>query len=663
MDSNEEYLDQLLRSLTEDSSSAEKGSDDSDDGIEHLLNQFSDDMHNVPGDLLSGLYGGSDSVPEAVFPEASGEPDSISEGIMAEVPDDLNSVPQEISDEVSGILDGIAEEISAEVPDDLGGLVEEIMAEVPDDLGGLSEEIMAEVPDDLGGLAEEISVEVPDDLDGISEDLSDEAPVDLESLLKDMSNEEPEDSDEAEPLSGLFENESVSYETSDLDEGADDLGSLLESLGAEGDEDVKEISDLLTKAEHDEPIVDMMDSTSQEIDEETEEQPKRRKKKKKERVKKERVKKERVKKEKKHWWGRKKQEKQKIQNIADSLPEEFVDNEDGISKVEQHEMDAILAMDALQGKKKQGFWGKLLNALTQEEEEPEDPAALVSDENGAILEELDKEEKNKAKGKKKKTEKKGKGKKSANVDEDEELDEQASDSKKKKKEKKPKKEKPAVSVEELLPGKKLPIQKVLSIVLVPLAFCVAYVLISHLYIGHVNKQQAEKAYYAGDYLECYGLLFGQELNESQALMYYKSEINLQMERMKANYQRLVREGKDLEALDYLVQFICRKEEFYQKGQEWGCLNVVEDTYSGMTSLMIANYGLNENRAIEIAALKSDVDYTVALMKVLEEFHGAGTAGAGTTDGETGGQDQQSFLADLLPEEEENSDTTFVDSIE
>lgn len=590
MDSNEEYLDQLLKSLTEDSSFAAKGSDDSDDGIEHLLNQFSDDVHDVPGELFNGLLGGSDSTPEAVSPET---------------PDDLDSMPEGIADEVSGAPDSVPEEVS------------------------------------------------------------DEPLLDLESLLKDMSNEALEDSDEvvqdipweeeADPLSGLSENESAPYETSELDEGADDLGSLLESLGAEGDEDVMEISDLLTKAENDEPIVDMMDSPSEEIDEEVEEQPKKRKK----------EKKERIKKEKKHWWSRKKQE---IQDIANSLPEESVDNEDGISKVEKHEMDAILAMDTLQGQKKQGFWGKLLNALTQEEEEPEDPADLISDENGAILEELAKEEKNKPKGKKKKAEKKGKGKKNTNIDEDEELDEEAPDTKKKKKEKKPKKQKLPVPVEELLPGKKLPMKKVLSIVIVTLAFCVAYVVISHLYIGHVNKQRAEKAYYAGDYLECYGLLFGQDLNESQALMYHKSEINLQMERMKANYMRLVQEGKDLEALDYLVQIICRKEEFYQKGQEWGSLDVVEETYSGMKSLLVANYGLREEQAIEIAALQSDVDYTIALMKVLEEFHGAGSHGTGTVGSETAGmetegQDQHSTLEDLLPEEEENSDVTFVDSIE
>lgn len=624
MDSNEEYLDQLLKSLTEDSSSALRESDDSDDGIEDLLNQFSEDMHNVPEELFSGLLDGSDSTPEDVSLELPSGLDSISEEVPDEQPGDLgSSIPEEIPDEVFGSLDNTPEEVSEEQPDDWGGILEEMPDEQSVGQDSMPEEEFDDVSADLESMLKEMAGEVSDDSD---------------DALQDILGKE-----ETAFLSDLNATESTAYEMSAADEESDDLGSLLESLGAEGDEDVQEISDLLTKAENDEPIVDMMDSLSQEISDEADEQPKKRRKKKK----------ERVKKEKKPRRGRK---KQGIQNIADNLPEEYTDNVEGVDEIQLQEMDALLATGVAQGQKKQGFWGKLLNTLTLEEEDPEDPADLISDENGAILEQLDQEEKNKAKGKKKKAQKKGKGKKSADINEDEELDEEVPDAKKKKKkEKKPKKEKPPVSVEELLPGKKLPIKKVLSIVLVTLAFCVAYVVISHLYIGHVNKRQAENAYYAGDYLECYGLLFGQELNESQALMYHKSELNLQMERMKGNYQRLVLEGKELEALDYLVQFICRREEFYSKGQEWGCLDVVEETYSGMTSLLIVNYGLNEERAIEIAALRSDVDYTIALVKVLEEFHGPETADAE-------GQDQQPVYEDLLPEEEEISDTEFVDSI-
>ena len=440
------------------------------------------------------------------------------------------------------------------------------------------------------------------------------------------------------------------------EEDSDDLGSLLESLGAEGDEDVREISNLLDKAERDEPIVDIMDSVPPEINDEVpEESPGRGKRKKKERVKKE--KKERVKKEKKPRRSRKNQE---IQDMAESLSGEDSESIDGILESMQSETGEAMSGETAVGEKKQGFWGKLLNSLTQEEEDKEDPADLISDENGAIMEQLDKEEQSKGKGRKKKKadNKKGKGKKAADAGDDDELEEAPDSKKKKKKEKKPKKEKPPVTVEELLPGKKLSLKKILPIVLVALVFCAAYVLVSNLYIGHVNKQRAEEAYYAGDYMESYALLFGQDMNESQELIFHKSELYLQMERMKGNYQRLVMEGKDLEALDYLVQFICRREEFYLKAQEWGSLDVVEQTFTGMAELLKVNYGLDETRAREIAALESDVDYTIALMNVLDEAHGTGT-----TEEKVEGEEKPAPYEDLLPEEEEMSDTEFVDTME
>ncbi|MDE7224387.1 MAG: hypothetical protein K2O34_11500, partial [Acetatifactor sp.] len=375
------------------------------------------------------------------------------------------------------------------------------------------------------------------------------------------------------------------------------------------------------------------------------------------RRKKERINKERVKKEKK---PRRSKKKQEVQAETEGLSEETEAGIDDLLNSMQQEPEEAQPEEEAVAEKKQGFWGKLLNALTQEEEEPEDPADLISDENGAIMEQLDKEDQGKNKGKKKKKadKKKGKDKKSADAEEDEDSEEAPDSKKKKKKEKKPKAEKAPASVEDLLPGKKLALKKILPVVLVALVFCAAYVLVSSLYIGYANKQRAEEAYYAGNYLECYGLLFGQDMNESQEVMFHKSELILQMERMKGNYQRLVMTGKELEALDYLVQFVSHREELYLKGQEWGCQDIVEQTFTGMAGLLKVNYGLDETRAMEIAALKSDVDYTIALMNVLEEFQGSAT-----TDEENEGQEQSpDSYDDLLPEEEEISDTEFVDTI-
>lgn len=587
MDSNEEYLDQLLKSLAEEDFSEVTGGaydPEQDDGLGDLLNQFSDDMDNVPGDLLSGLLGSSENLPEEL-------PD-------IDQVEALEAEPMSLSEMLQDMAEG------GETPKNLE------MAE------GSPMEMLSEES------TEEIEIQQP-------------------------VFEEPEQAAFEMP---------ENPDSEAMDE--DDLGSLLESLGADGDEDAKEISDLLDKADRDEPIDDTVDSLMQglgqgasqdEMDpekdfssdgavEELLDKP----------GKKKRKKKERVKKEKKSRRGKKKQ----------GVEEPAADSPKDTDELTEEDIAALLleAGDGLPDEpvveeKKQGFWGKLLNALTQEEEEEEDPADLVSDENGEILKELEKEKKQ-AKGKKKK---KGKDKKASAADEDEDLEE-APDTKKKKKEKKSKKEKPPVPVEEVLPGKKLSLKKVVPLVAVFLVFCLAYVLVSHLYINHVNKQQAEDAYYAGDYLECYSLLFGQELNESQELMFHRSELVLQMERMKGNYRRLVMEGKELEALDYLVQCICRRQDTYLQGQEWNSLDVVEEAYGAMTGLLAANYGLTEEQALEIAALKKDVDYTLALLEVLAGI------GSGASDDEAKQQDQPVSYEDLLPEEEEETNTTFVDTL-
>lgn len=656
MDSNEEYLDQLLKSLTEGTSSktAEEADDsDQDAGLGDLLNQFSDDMDSVPQDLLSGLLGGTEeSAPETQPGEEQGDvPPS----------DIIQDMAAQDSEEAAGtILPELAEETPQ--PPVFDTVVEPVLEPQEQSEEKLSELPVSELEEQSeSDMAWETEFDMFKDPESDADEQAE--PDAAESLEFDMAGQTEPD---------------MPMQPEDSEPENDDLSSLLESLRAEGDEDIQEISELLDKAERDEPVEDMVDALMQELNEELSpderhmrgdysddnqglaeqpEQPARKRKRKervrkqkvkkekvkKEKVKKEKVKKEKVKKERKRW-GRKKKD---VQELVENLPEEAAERvEDG---VELLQLEEPVSAEPMAAEKKPGFWSRLLDALTREAEEDEDPADLVSDENEAILKELDKEKKQ-AKGKKKKG--KDKGKKAPEPGDDEELEEDADSKKKKKKEKKPKKEKPPVSVEDLLPGKKLPLKKVLSIVLVVLVFGFAYVLVSHLYIDHVNKQGAEKAYYAGDYLECYSLLLGQNRNDNQELMYHKSELVLQMERMKANYRRLVMEGKELEALDYLVQCVCRRESFYAQGQEWNSTDVVEETYTGMVGLLNVNYGLTEERAAQIAALKSDVDYTLALLEVLKER-------------DSDPQEEEETPAvyeDLLPEEEENSDTAFVDTM-
>lgn len=713
MDSNEEYLDQLLRSLTEGTSDAAAGgADDSDqdDGLGDLLNQFSDD-DAVPQELFSGLLGGAEDVPVEQEPVAQQavpadgmrqpEDDSVQpEDNATDAPGEPEgSGAEESAEPESGVAEGPAEPESGEMepaePENGG-------AEEPTEPEGGDAEGSAESENDDADLSEAFVFDAPEqetyeERSELSESEPEEQPESDMAWETEFDMFKDPESDASEtPESGIDETQepdmpvfaepesSVQPESAGQDE--DDLSSLLESLGEDG----QEISDLLDKAESDEPVVDMVDSLMQELNEELSpdaryaqsgmmaglpERPgKKRKKEKKEKVRKEKVKKEKVKKErvKKEKKSRRRKGKEPIGQVPGEGTEVIFVNgaevevtDDVDSAVESimanitGETDAETAGQFEPQEKKQGFWSRLLNALTQEDEDEggEEPAELISDENGAILEELDKEKKQ-AKGKKKKGKDKGKdkdkGKKAAETDEDEESEESAAGKGKKKKEKKPKKEKPPVPVEDLLPGKKLSLKKVLPLVLVVTVFGLAYILVSHLYIDYVNKQAAEKAYYAEDYMECYTLLFGKDLDDNQELMYHRSELALQMERMKGNYRRLVMEGKELEALDYLVQCVRRKETIYIQGQKWNCMDIVEETYRGMIDLMTANYGLSEERALEIAALKSDVDYTLALMEALEKANGSSEDEAE--------QETPISYEDRLPEEDEDPDTAFVDTM-
>lgn len=696
MDSNEEYLDQLLKSLTEGTSSeTAEGMDDSeqDNGLEDLLNQFSDDMDSVPQELLSGLLGGTENMPD----EQSGgnQRDEQEEVILSDMIQDmavqdsgeqveLLQSEQDISEPpVFGMPEQEMPEISVQSDMDISEpSVSEPEEEPESDMAWETEFDMFKDPEsDMSEQTETVMSESaePEIPAQTEPDISEQADILEQSepnILEQSELDIPEytEADILKQTEVDIAEQSVSDMSQPEDSGQEeeDLGSLLEGLGEEG----QEISDLLDKAERDEPIDDMVDSLMQELNEELSsdtryaeedysnemaellERPGK-KKKKKERIKKEKVKKEKVKKEKKPRGKKKREVQESVGNPSEESPESNEEGiiegaEDGVMITTHQEAEEIISAEAAE--KKRGFWSKLLDALIQEDEEEEEPADLISDENGEILKELDKEKKQ-AKGKKKKG--KDKNKKAADPEDDEETEEAAASKGKKKKEKKPKKEKAPAPVEDLLPGKKLPLKKVMSIMLTVLVFGVAYILVSHLYIDYVNKQGAERAYYAEDYMECYSLLFGQDRNENQELMYRRSELALQMERMKGNYRRLVMEGKDLEALDYLVQCVYRKESVYLQGQEWNCMDMVEETYTGMIGLMTANYGLSEERAVEIATLKSDVDYTLALIDVLKALES-------DSETEEGSEQQEPLISyeDLLPEEEENSDATeFVDTME
>jgi hypothetical protein len=296
---------------------------------------------------------------------------------------------------------------------------------------------------------------------------------------------------------------------------------------------------------------------------------------------------------------------------------------------------------------KKGFFAKILDFLTEEEEEEEPVRGTedipLSDENRVILEELDQEESAK-KGKKAKKSKKAKkdkkAKNSQNVDEE---GDEAEDEEKPKKAAKPKKEKKPKEQSTESPANKISVKKVMPIAVLGISVLLAILILVNLGGDFTVKQVARKAFYQEDYETCYQELYGRNLNETEQVMFGKSESILHIRLWMREYELFVEEGAETEALDVLIQSVNDYAELYDYASQWNAETMVGEVYEQMLGILQGKYGLTESQALEIAAEPDDVEYT---KKVLAVAEGNGYGSWDTTSSQT-----FEVLPDMLPPEE------------
>ena len=255
---------------------------------------------------------------------------------------------------------------------------------------------------------------------------------------------------------------------------------------------------------------------------------------------------------------------------------------------------ADIADDAEQKKEKKGFFAKLLDLFTEEDEEEEESDQLkLSDENKQILEEMDKNGKN---GKKK--EKK---------------------QKKEKKPKKPKKEKPKKEAAPAVPEKKLSPKKIIPIVVVCISLGAVILIVGNFLTEYISKKSGREAYYAGDYQTCYQNLFGRELNETEQVMYSKSESILTIRMWLREYEVFVNEGSELEALDSLLQAVHDYPTLLDYATQWNVQDEVTSAFEEILNILSEKYQLSQEEAQAIADISDNVEYTKNVMLVLKKL--------------------------------------------
>lgn len=313
--------------------------------------------------------------------------------------------------------------------------------------------------------------------------------------------------------------------------------------------------------------------------------------------------------------------------------------------------------------KKKGLFSKLFNALTEE-----DPEDTISDENKAILDELDAEDKEaskKKKGKKDKADKKkGKGKDSEEENDEEEDGKgkgkgKGDKEKKKPKKVKPKKEKPAKAKPGVYTGPTKRVSKKAVLVIILFAatvFAIVYFAVNVL-SDTLQLNSAKEAFGRQDYVACYEKLYGLELSEEEHEMFKHAELVMKMERRIAVYEKYMADEMELEALDSLMRGIASYEEMYNEALGYGAGPEVHAYYMEIIDILEEDYGLSQADAIAIAYCESNVQYTRYLTALL--------AGESVSVGNGNGADgslnlPESGADDILPAEEELPNQNFAD---
>ncbi|MDO5382148.1 MAG: hypothetical protein Q4F06_05440 [Eubacteriales bacterium] len=307
--------------------------------------------------------------------------------------------------------------------------------------------------------------------------------------------------------------------------------------------------------------------------------------------------------------GKKKKKKDKDKNKkSQKTGMESSDNDAG--NVKEKDENEQLIEDTFQGKDslddarapKKGFFARLKYRLQvfKEKQAAEDIAEQEA-------EELEAEEKKKNK----------EAKKAAAIEKKEQA--------KKEKESKPKKEKPKKAPkpkkekkpkEPPKPGDILKI-KPMSIVLFILfiAGIIVLIQISNISVNYNNKVSVAKGYYEnGDYSKAYSKLDGLKLNGNDKTLYRQTRVIMYVQRQYESYSNYIKLNMNTEALDALIKGVDRYYTYKSEAEELGVEDKMTDMYNMIILALRDTFKISETEAISLRDL-SDKDFTNYYYKI------------------------------------------------
>ena len=310
------------------------------------------------------------------------------------------------------------------------------------------------------------------------------------------------------------------------------------------------------------------------------------------------------------------------QPAADELPEQEPDQKKKEKKKDKAEKKEKVDKKAQKKEKGEssGFFGKLSSALFEENGEDEQPAAEepkkveMSDENLQILQQLEGDTVVDLQQEKKAADEEKAKKKEAAKKARKEKKEQAKKEREAKKKSKPKKEKKPKQPDK---SKPLPKKPVFLIFLMTGSF-LALVLFGIKFSGYAGNRSRAAEYYArGEYAKAYQELSGLELADDDKDTYEKYRILANAAGEFDAYGSLMDAKIYDMALDSLIRTVGRCERYRSDAHAYGCAGELDGVKNRAVGVL-AEFGVSEERALELYTLEDRSVYSAQLYRILAE---------------------------------------------
>ncbi|MBO5031285.1 MAG: hypothetical protein J6C19_02945 [Lachnospiraceae bacterium] len=169
--------------------------------------------------------------------------------------------------------------------------------------------------------------------------------------------------------------------------------------------------------------------------------------------------------------------------------------------------------------------------------------------------------------------------------------------------------------------KRIPPKKIAAVAVFGITVGTAVIVATNVLSTQSFLQSARNAYYQQDYKTVYQATYGMELDESKSdgLIKARSEVLLKLQRRYDSYQINLKMGREVEALDALLQGVAVYDYINADAEKYGVMEEADAIKTKILNTLEAKYGLDEEGARELINNDDALSYTIALNDIVSEI--------------------------------------------